>query len=73
MQTSNRNISKTTLETFFEKNVQARGLKLDSYVPLMSFYKFISGIFEKQIFSIFMAKNGPLNVPKSVFYKYLKK
>ena len=26
--------------------MQARGLKLGSYVPLMSFYKLISGIFE---------------------------
>ena len=37
---------KTTLGTFFEKTIQARGLKLGSYVPLMSFYKLISGIFE---------------------------
>ena len=37
---------KTTLGTFFEKTIQARGLKLCSYVPLMRFYKLISGIFE---------------------------
>ena len=30
---------KITLGTYFEKNIQARGLKLGSYVPLMSFYK----------------------------------
>ena len=28
---------KTTLGPFFEKSIQARGLKLGSYVPLMSF------------------------------------
>ena len=37
---------KTTLGTYFEKTVQASGLKLGGYVPLMSFYKYISGIFE---------------------------
>ena len=37
---------KTTLGTFFEKTIQARGLKLGSYVPLMTFYKLIAGIFE---------------------------
>ena len=36
---------KTTLGTYFEKTIQARGLKLGCYVPLMSFYKKISGIF----------------------------
>ena len=46
---------KTTLGTLFEKTIQAEGLKLGSYVPLMSFYKLISGIFEK----IFMAENEP--------------
>ena len=44
-------------------------LQLGSYVPLMSFYKLISEIF---FFSICMAENGPLNVPKSVFCRYLK-
>ena len=64
-------IPKTTLGTFFEKTIQARGLKLGIYVPLMSFYKLgaklISEIFEKIYFSIFMAENGPKDVPKSVF------
>ena len=36
---------KTTLGTFFEKTIQARGLKLGSYVTLMSFFKLISEIF----------------------------
>ena len=40
---------KTTLGTFFEKTIQARSLKLGSYIPLMSFYKSISGIFEKNV------------------------
>ena len=44
---------------FVEKTIQARGLKLGRYVHLMSFYTFVSGIFEKQFFSIFMAENGP--------------
>ena len=35
---------KTTLGTFFEKTIQARGLKVGSYVPLLSFYKLISRI-----------------------------
>ena len=43
----------------FKSRYLARGLKLGSYVPLMSFYKLISGIF--------MAENGPSDVPKSVF------
>ena len=47
--------------------LQARCLKHGSYVPLMSFYKFFSGIFEKIFFSIFMAENEPLDVPKSFF------
>ena len=34
---------KPTLGFFFEKTIQ--GLKLGSYVPLISFYQFISGIF----------------------------
>ena len=58
--------------TFFEKTIQARGLKLGSYVPLMSSYKLISGIFETIFFSIFMFKNGPKDVPKSVFAEILK-
>ena len=33
----------------------------------MSFYKLITGIFEKIIFSIKMAENGPYDVSKSVF------
>ena len=41
---------KTTLGTLFEKTIQARGLKLGSYIPLMSFYKLISGIFEEKKF-----------------------
>ena len=49
---------KKTLGTFFEKTIKARGLKL-GYVPLMSFYKLISVIFEKIFCSIFMAENGP--------------
>ena len=39
---------KTTLETFFEKTMHGRGPKLSSYVPLMSFNKLKSGIFEKK-------------------------
>ena len=45
--------------------MQARSLKLCSYVPLISFYKFFSGIFEKK--SIFIAENGLQDVKKSVF------
>ena len=37
---------KTTLGTFFEKTIQARSLKLGSYVILMSCYKLVSGIFD---------------------------
>ena len=46
----------TTLETYFEETIQTRGLKLSSYIPLVSFYKQISGIFEKK--SIFMTEYG---------------
>ena len=49
-------ISQNNFRNIFEKSIQARGLKLGSYVPLMSFYKLISGIFE--FFLIFMAENG---------------
>ena len=49
----------------FEKIIQARGLKLGSYVPFMSFYKLISGIFEKHFFRFLW--------PKSFFCRYLKK
>ena len=57
VQTSNRDISKT-LGTFFEKTIQARGLKLGSYVPLMSFDKLISGIFGKIFFLFLLPKIG---------------
>ena len=48
-QTSNRG-------TFFEKAMHGRGLRLGSYVPLMSFNNLISGIFGI-FFPIFMDKN----------------
>ena len=51
---------KTTVGTFFEKTIQARGLKLGSYVPLMSFYKLFSGIFNFFFkFRFLMAEIGP--------------
>ena len=50
VQTLNRDISKQLKEHFFEKTLQARGLKLGCFVPLISFYKLISGIFEKNWF-----------------------
>ena len=55
MQTTNRKNLKTTLRTFFEKTVQARGLKLDSYVPLVSFY---NKILKKYIFQFLWPKMG---------------
>ena len=41
VQTSNRDISKQLKEQFVRKpyKLEPRGLKLGSYVPLMSFYK----------------------------------
>ena len=36
--------------------MNARGPKLGSYVPLMSFNKLISGIFEKKIFDFYGRK-----------------
>ena len=69
VQTSNRDISKT-LGTFFEKTIQARALKLGSYVPLMSFYKLISGIFGK----IFLWPKIGLKMCQNQFFcRYLKK
>ena len=38
--------------------MHGRGLKLGSFVPLMSFNNLISGIFEKIFFSIFMGMQG---------------
>ena len=74
VQTSDRDISKQLYRNIFEKTIQARGLKLGSYVPLISFYNLISGIFEKTFFSIFMGKMSlSLDLSKSVFCRYLKK
>ena len=64
---------KTTLGTYFEKTIQARGLILGSYVPLISFYKLVSGIFEKIFFSIFMAKNGPSKMGQNQFFADVSK
>ena len=44
-QTSNRGIS-NDFRIFFEKTMHGRGPNLGSYVPLMSFNKLISVIFE---------------------------
>ena len=45
---------KTTLGTFFEKTIHGRGLKLSCYVPLMSFNKLKSGIFEIIFFRLLL-------------------
>ena len=47
---------KTTLGIFFEKTMHGRGPNLGSYVPLMSFNKLISAIFEKKVFDFYGEK-----------------
>ena len=47
---------KTTLGKKFEKTMHGRGPKIGSYVPLISFNKLKSGIFEKIFFRFLWAK-----------------
>ena len=63
---------KTTLGTSLEKTIQqASGLKLGSYVPLMSFYKLISGI--SDFFFDFYGQKWALRCAKISFLQISQK